>query len=457
MSRMKLLWSTLKELATKHQTLTQASKQVTERCKELHELIILQEHRINSQINDRVHQTSSAINDIINEIESINNVFRSSKNKINDGMEMDNIVQLITSSTTIDQFIDQSFTSTSPNSDQPIEISNSSNELLALVQQSVRLKYESHFKHIPRCLVDIDHDTLDGIKHQLRTCFELLEETAHNRNCLMVISEATISIYSPFSDTWSLLDHKPKKWETSLTSVYARGKVYLFSGNEEPSTFAWYSLDDGQWYNYDILEDNSDDYEAASYYDGDKLIYIATTDDEDESWIYTFNIETQQFSCIGQLPMYCDSRYHFVINNQLIFVDAVLNRKDEEDSSQTVEFFNLATLQIEKSYPLPWPVNTCCFDGKDILYMLSMVGEFLSISLVTGKITHRASPPGPVETNTLSCGPEKGTLILLQGPNKNFRYSIRKNEWTCIADNIDLFDRDENFIPLVLSDRPFRR
>ncbi|GAM23309.1 hypothetical protein SAMD00019534_064840 [Acytostelium subglobosum LB1] len=301
MSRMELLCGV--HYNSWQHSITQASKEVTERCKELHELIMLQEHKINSQINDRVHQTSSAINDIINEIESINNVFKSSKNKINDLLEVDNIFQSITSSTTIDQFIDQSFTSTSmltsPNSDLSIEISISSNELLKLVQQSVRLMNESQYKHIPRYLVVIDHDTLDGIKHQLRTCFELLEETADNR--ILVISKESMSIYSPMSDTWSLLDDKPMKWDTTLTSVYVRGKVYMFSGNEEPSAFAWYSLDDGQWHNYDI-KDASRYIESTSFFDGDKLIYIFTTDHNEETWIYTFNIESQQFFCIGMLP-----------------------------------------------------------------------------------------------------------------------------------------------------------
>ncbi|GAM23311.1 hypothetical protein SAMD00019534_064860 [Acytostelium subglobosum LB1] len=449
---MKLLWSTLKELATKHQTLTKASKEVTERCKELHELIILQEHKINSQINDRVHQTSSTINDIINEIETINNVFKSSKNKINDGMEMDNIVQSITSSTTIDQFIDQSFTSTSPNNDQSIEINDT--ELLTLVQQSTKHMITSQYNvHIPVCQLDIDLDMYDSIKNQLKSCIEFIEETPDHYSRLIILAEDSISFYSPLSKTWSVINHQHIPWSILTTAVCANDLIFLFDGYDRPSIHTWFNLKRGEWER--IIEKTSDYIKSSSSFDGGEMVYMlidCVDDDNDQeqvSKVYRFNINEQKYDDLGNLPIYLARPQLYFQDNELICVDGIT---PEGQQSKSISVFNLTTKLLVRQVSLPWSVTSCCHDGNDLLYMLSEEGQFISVSMTTWKTTELAPLPfnEDVARNELCRGPQRGSLYYLQlNDDHNYRYSIRLNEWTKLDINDPVTRPNGNFVLLV--------
>ncbi|GAM23331.1 hypothetical protein SAMD00019534_065060 [Acytostelium subglobosum LB1] len=269
----------------------------------------------------------------------------------------------------------------------------------------------------------------------------------------MVFGDELASIYSPLSDKWSVPTQVTVKTTLNMRSVvHARGKVYMFGGNEYPTAFIWFSVEDGQWHNK--IEDQPNYQMSTSYYDGDKLIYMVTCADKINpkvSRVQSFNIDTQQFNHIGDLPTYLEGSDLYVRCNQLIFVDGwTINANERLE----IVFFNLTTLVHERSYPLPWTVRTSCYDGVDTLYLVADDCEFISVSLSTGQLRDLA--PSPVKPNpfVLTCGPQRGALYYCKGANKNYQYSIKLNQWIHISDS-----------PLglgaeaicLLSDRQFKR
>ncbi|GAM21905.1 hypothetical protein SAMD00019534_050800 [Acytostelium subglobosum LB1] len=236
---MRLLWSTLQELATTHQTLSESAKSVTESFKQLHDMLIIEEHKITSPILDRVQQAATTMHNIINEIKMINSVFRPSTctlDRKDIDMELDKVLNqlhhahhLISSS--LDQFIEQTFPI--QHSDDAISITDM--EVLTLLQRTIEKMNSSHHQLVRRCTLHVDTRTLDSIKDQIRTCYQLLEEentsyTHGHEGQIMCMSGDSYSIFTPVTDKWSnVIQEKINEIiQVCSSAVYARGNIYVF-------------------------------------------------------------------------------------------------------------------------------------------------------------------------------------------------------------------------------------
>ncbi|GAM22272.1 hypothetical protein SAMD00019534_054470 [Acytostelium subglobosum LB1] len=148
---------------------------VTNHFRKLHELLVVEEHKVTSKIKDMVQQSESTIDDIINEIKGINALFKPKCDSKIDMDNMDNLVTLITTCETIDQFINQSFTS---ERDVPITITDT--ELLTMTQQCIDRMNTTGYKSTKPHQLEVDDAALGEIKQLLRSCFDLIDMSHHD-------------------------------------------------------------------------------------------------------------------------------------------------------------------------------------------------------------------------------------------------------------------------------------
>ncbi|GAM22030.1 hypothetical protein SAMD00019534_052050 [Acytostelium subglobosum LB1] len=460
-SRLKLLWSTLQQLATTHQTLTQSSKNVTEQFKQLHDMLVIEEHKINSTINDRLQQTSTNIHNIINEIKSINSIFKPTS-CIVDNEDLDNNIEMITTCSSLDQFIEQAFPSISTSKSQGSTDSMkdiTDIELLTLVQSTVQ-HMNGQYQLVRPLMSKFDTKRLNGIKDQVRSCFQLLEDSENHTHDLdhnvMFIYDNSYTLFSPLTNKWTIVEQEgiDMIYKYGSSAVYARGNVYVFGTGENddpPPTYSVFSVADGQW-RHDISlegvvdEDDQFKYLTAGCYDGDKIIYlIGQNDEEEESRVYSFNIDTpekeRRLNQVGYIDEGHKVTYMFKHFDTLYCMD-----NDSKD--HTINVFDLSTGE---------QVDWCCVKDKanactvyeDNMYILFEDGGLGSLPLVRNisidHIVELAQIPSTTEKaqkgkgyyNMVPSTSEPGTLLVLQGGDMDYKYSIKGNKWTKIKHGKD--------------------
>ncbi|GAM22107.1 hypothetical protein SAMD00019534_052820 [Acytostelium subglobosum LB1] len=444
--RLKLLWSMLQRLSVAHHTMTESCKNVSDQFKQLHDMLVIEEHRITSPLNDKIQQTSSTIHDIINEIKNINSLFSQSTTKTDD-LEINEIIQSIKSSTSPKEFIDKTFpTTTTTTTSTSTEVTDI--ELLTMIKNHVnQMNTTIHVLTRPYKVV-IDQDMIDSVKDEIRSLTKLMEPIEHFTHDLdgqiMCIENENVSLFSPATNGWTDVDGDSfEKANYFCSSVYARGHVYVFGPRDDcPSTYSRFSLVTRKW-QYDIPMAGVRGGRLCSVcFDGDKYIYLVggTTIDVwpqvNFNRVDCFNIETQEFS-----------------------IDSI---------TISIIEFNLASKKSTFIKGIiPETALSVVFDGNDRIYIFLM-HRFISMSLLAvdkAKTIRELTPPpaNPLygeekwARNTLVYyTPEQGTILNLQGTGNNYRYSIKLDEWTKINDNDPIEDRGYSALSL-LYDNPVKR
>ncbi|GAM21863.1 hypothetical protein SAMD00019534_050380 [Acytostelium subglobosum LB1] len=389
MARLKLLWITLKQLSTTHQSLIETKNQVTDQFKQLYDLFIIEEHKIYSILDDRVQQTSSIIHDIINEIKSINEIFRPSTtstcviDKVDGGISAD-ITQTIRSCESLDQFIEQAFPTTSPglNLDDSTMITN--NELLTLLQRNVQMSTTSKYQLTRSIRLDIDTDTLDDIKKQIKSCFQLLEDsdkfTADLDHHVMCLGSGEYSMFSPMTNTWKLVNEKVIENiddGTYKTFVYARGYVYMFGGyGDDFTTYSRFSLATREWQRSPMVGIPGGTY-MTSCYDGDRHIYLLGGNGDDENVedvaltrIACFDIDTQQFTHVGDFKDAPRADAAIIHSNVIYSIDSPQLIRVNEQPRIVIKSFNVVTKQEDEYTLMQGNMGSCVHFGHNKILKL---------------------------------------------------------------------------------------
>ncbi|GAM22108.1 hypothetical protein SAMD00019534_052830 [Acytostelium subglobosum LB1] len=443
-------------------TMTESCKNVSDQFKQLHDMLVIEEHRITSILNDKIQQTSSTIHDIINQIKNINTIFKPSSTtcKFNDddSINDDEIIQSITTCSSLDHFTDQTFPTTTsmPSETDSVTINITDIELLRLVQRNInQINSAPHIMTKP-VTVDIDTKTLDSIKEQLRSCFQLLEVTEKYTHDIdgqvMSIDIECYTLYSPITNTWTKVQNGVV-FEYSSTAVYARGNVYLFGGQGSEPTYSRYSLADRQWHhNLPMVgEGVQSGLEASLCYDGDRTIYLVGGEIQDAmgeiikrmTRIDSFNIETLEFKHIGDFKY--PSSLAFVIhhNNILYLFDGCIYLEFQDGEQFGCYFtYDLATKE-ENTIKMGTTMESLAYDGEGNVYIIYKDdGKFFHYSILTKIGTElMAPPPAPQHQeeefgrNLIWYTPEKGTILYLRGKGMNCKYSTRLNQWTELQDD----------------------
>ncbi|GAM19839.1 hypothetical protein SAMD00019534_030140 [Acytostelium subglobosum LB1] len=423
--------------------------------------MMIEEHRANASNVEGLQQTSTTIIDIVNEIKSINNLFRPTPEDSPAIIEqpsaelIDGIIQTIATCTTIDEFIQRTFPAAAPMSDGGAGdlFPSTDTQLLTMLQLIVtKINNAPEFKVVPASKLEIDQGLMSYIKSQIRDCFQELgerEKFTHDLDSqIMSIGPESMTFFSPMTNTWTDGPDQtfPGIQDFNLSTVYARGHVYLFGTGDNYDSYSRFSLATRQW-EHSPVPSLENGFYCSACYDGDKIIYVIgnETGHQDNAKIFSFNIDTQQLVHVGKfdarltiMPSYVD--YH---NQVLYSIDVATMGENDIASTECIDTFNLIT-KDQATIPLPGSVYSSVSDGQGMLYMIVWTPEqtaFISLSLTSQEIVYLTDVPPPAEgrrrayKGLLCSSSEKGTLYLLEGQDSNYRYSIDNGQWTKIVDN----------------------
>ncbi|GAM22029.1 hypothetical protein SAMD00019534_052040 [Acytostelium subglobosum LB1] len=479
-------------------TLTNTSKSVSDYFKQLHDMLVIEEHKINSTINDRLQQTSTNIHNIINEIKNINNIFKQTVAADNndDLMETDTdidieLVKSITSCTSLDQFIEQTYPTTS-SSDPVIGITDI--ELLTLVQRTIQTMNTSQHQLVRPLSVQIDTNRLNDINDQLSLCFQLLEDsdkyTDELENQVMFINSTSYTLFSPMTNKWTLIGLKgiDNIYQRGSSSVYARGNIYVFGTSVDdnpPPTYSVFSVVDGQWRHAipldGVVDPDGFEYMSAACFDGDKLIYLighVTPGGYRQSRVYSLNIDNPDHLIhVGNLEEGCITTYLFKHFDTLYCLD-------NDSDHHSISVFDLKTKEPVHWCYLEDDVDACTLH-EDKLYILFVGGRLISMSLSRKKTTlDQSTELASITTitkrkdvvdvddvddddddnlndqqqqrynNMVTSTSEPGTLLVLKGGDMNYKYSIENDTWSKIQVQDMVVAEFGWTVTCVISDKP---
>ncbi|GAM25415.1 hypothetical protein SAMD00019534_085900 [Acytostelium subglobosum LB1] len=389
----------------------------------------------------------STINDIINEIKDINHInnveltsvdlANSNNNNDNDPEAITQLIQSISSCTSIDEFT-KSVLSPRPG------VSQNDDELLSMIIHHTKhmklMPYELDESSLlpPSCRVNIDEGKLKDIKRQIESCFELVSDAKYD---FLTIGRDGFSSFSRETLKWTQIKDMPERpaRQSYLTSVYVRGNFYTFGSVVEPNVYTRYSLAEKKLYRAEIAGVCGGVFISVCF-DGDRYIYLVGGVDTDMGNIKInavydrvdrFNIDTQQFEHVGKLStpvMMANTFFHkgmvYVIYGAVIFS------------------FDIQTLttQVLRSTPTTITTIASCFDGNDNVYILSSE-KFIRFTLSTKTEVQLTMSPIFVQLHGLIYDGSHGSLIYLGGVGKNHQYSIQDNKWSLLNDNDHVGDR----------------
>ncbi|GAM25416.1 hypothetical protein SAMD00019534_085910 [Acytostelium subglobosum LB1] len=419
-----------------------------------------QEHRAKIPINQQISHAKSTINKIINEIKQVNHIINNNSNieLTSDNNSNDNdddsseditkFIESITSCTSIDEFTKSLLGAV--NQDHNDQESPNDHELLSMISRhSKHMKIEPYDKEPKKLRVLADVKVLNGIKKQIESCFELIDE--HELDGQIIAMGNNSSGFSSFSletHKWTritpILDRPINT--TYLSLKYVRGNIYSFGGLGNPNVYSRFSLAERKLYHMDMPDGFAGSC-LPTCYDGDHYIYIVGGIEVDPitrkekarfDRVDRFNIDTGQFDHIGNLtfkPMIADTFFH---NNLIHVVYPFGVYTFNVDSGETKE--------ILKYTPLRHNMN--CFDGVDNIYMMNNL-SFSRFSLSTKQSVQLPLFEGIESGRNIVYVKSHDSIIYFGGTGKNHQYSISDNKWTLINDNDERakhqsFEMDDN-------------
>ncbi|GAM22097.1 hypothetical protein SAMD00019534_052720 [Acytostelium subglobosum LB1] len=372
-------------------------------------MLVIEEHKITSQLNDRLQQTSSTIDNIINEIKSINTLFKHTSTckfdrdvtDTDDGHDSLSLAQSITSCTSLDQFMDQTFPTTATSTSNGSEITITDMALLTLVQSNVeRMNNVQHLIHRP-CTVIINSTIMNSIKEQLSSCFRIYEPyrkyTHDFDGMIMCIELKAYSLFSPTTHTWTLFEQEHEDVIVSnrgFAHVYARGNIYLFGGFKNATTYSRFSLADRKWHHQNQMVGVDDDMEGRENiglcYNGDQLIYLVGGTEPDgtlSSRIDSFNIDTQRYTHIGDLIGGITHAFVALRNNVLHCIQLASDDDDDDDDDNInyqeiiIYSYDLITNKLAQEYRFPAkPCVSAVYDGDDKFHLFAKMRHHQAIT-----------------------------------------------------------------------------
>ncbi|GAM20136.1 hypothetical protein SAMD00019534_033110 [Acytostelium subglobosum LB1] len=420
-------------MATSYVKMNESSDAVTERFRQLHELLVIEEHRIKSPIIDQMRCTMDSISTMNQEVTRITTVITSSQeqspNHVNnidnsDEMDEDQLIKSINSSSTIDQFIQ-------PNVES-INISNDG-QLLNAVQHCERLASaptQTSGLEKPR-IVHIDNSVNKVIKMNITACVRIIGAVEFN-NHYFAICENVCTMTHPEKEIDIVIEGYKAREGTPTSAVYARDNVYLFGGKDASNSYSRFNLPEREWYqNTPFTEGTAGGNYLSACFDGHRYIYLVGgfSNDQFTDHIDRFDIYTQKFSPVSSLPAKVIASVVFFLDSKLYIVGGLYARDAQH---QAIQVFDLATGQLSThcdALEISEYLSSC-FDGTDLVYVLSK-SAFIRVSLATKEQTRLAQPSKGGRHRLFY---DNGRILLLLGKGHNMEYNKDSDNWTNLDD-----------------------
>ncbi|GAM23170.1 hypothetical protein SAMD00019534_063450 [Acytostelium subglobosum LB1] len=459
--RSKLLWDTIQALSTTYDELTLTKSVIANQFKELHELLVIQEHKLHSPINTELDKIQSYSKDIVKELIDIHYIVKLSSppsptststspspshgsfNHVHDDdadTEMDDtsnstrLMRTIKSSPSLDHFIKVS-------TESNIDMATLSEDiqLLRVVQQSAHTLETSYpLRKIQSSHFEYDRATMDRIKADLQFAFKLCSLPMINapsgyKGHLITNSNRGVSLFSPqwvpklFPQsvpwTWKdLLDKETDPYRCFKSMVYGRGNVHIF----DAGVYTKASLPDlNKSMSLPVKNPYLQDKTVACY-NGHCRIYMIGGNTRSEHINY-LDIDTGKFGMFPKtVPALPLIPYTFFHRGKIFIAGGIVNGAGYSPTIITVD---TQTLQVETLIKADWlnRMSGCCFDGNDTIYLIVKDG-FYSLSLSTLAYNKLAPKPSASTYNCLHYIHNQG--IVHVGPfGEHGVYSITNNKW----------------------------
>ncbi|GAM24718.1 hypothetical protein SAMD00019534_078930 [Acytostelium subglobosum LB1] len=447
-TRLESLWYTLQALAWSYETIQISQRRIANQFREIQDYFVTQEQQLNKILIEEFEKTTASINNIINEIANLNAhrtkpTFNHNNNNNNDEDDdnddededevdmagMNQLVQSIQTSKSIDQFIDKAFKESD-------DITWTDDQLLDFVRRGSQSIQTVHTVTRP-LLIDIDIFKLQhGIKELMRTCFEFQKSPRVDhgfRNHIFSFYNDSCSILDVDTGEWTVInDRCTPRVGIFKSVVYARGNVYVFGGDHTPNTYSRFSLAELKWHNDLEITGIDGGANIGACYDGDNLIYLVGGyyNDRMLDRVDCFNIDTQQFATVGRLSVTTRVPYTFVNNNRLFIVGGYVDVQCRVTLTDIL-VFDLARKKCDtfiKTNFRPDESILPCYDGKDSIFIVG--DETTTMVSLSKKLALTSVSIHTGYDNSLTClFTQSRGLVLLNGDGDNFIYSILQSQW----------------------------
>ncbi|GAM20117.1 hypothetical protein SAMD00019534_032920 [Acytostelium subglobosum LB1] len=501
--RLMILYHQLKQLEMTYETLDQSSNDVTEQFRQLHELLVVEEHRIKSPINEEIKRTTEEINSITQEITHLNNLHKcfnkdgpnapDLSNKVDNDQQNENDKDVVEDEDEdkddedeVDNDEDEAkvdkqgffdIPQDNDDDDECVTPTNVFDEIVKLIKsiQSLVISDQDNNNAASDLAMENDQSiyiTSDmDLLHAIKECDELeqiikeaievnikLIDGHDYHNHYFSLTANSCMLFNPDKSPISMYGYQSRT-DIDHSTVYARNNVYIFGGTTEAhlNSYDRFSLPQERWYNALPFNGNvTGAHNMSACYDGDHYIYLFGGIIDAKAKIYSrdinrFEIETQEFSHFVSLPTPVHSAWVSFYNGKLLVVGGT-----------TPEDKPLGTIMVLDIERLQWEImcegldiglkNSSCLVGNDI-YILSCKKQtvFFKVSLENSLVRTLSNPSTRPLLIPLNKMFYDGTnIIFLNGKGANRRYCLDTQTWERISDNYrtDRYATDGGVCPI---------
>ncbi|EFA78832.1 hypothetical protein PPL_08296 [Heterostelium album PN500] len=478
-SNIKTTFDSLRSAVKEYQQLQQTEDEISNRFKDLHEFLVLEEHKLKKPIIDNKEHLEQQIKSQTTIMKSLNLMNHQLNNLISDdtdNIQQDQSTKTTTSSLSADTTdcyqISTIMTSISQSSSHNEFIQNNNtlfnlndnrysinkiddhSLLNVILEHNNTLKSNNHnnIKHNqPQQYQLITNDQqLNQIKSQLQSTFKLVSQQQQQqqpKKQSYILSTDTTGKISVIDIT----DHNNIHFTQQDIPTFNSTLYYYCCTIVGNHFYKFGSTGMGRvlkYFRYSIDNQTFDEIKMKGIegccavsvcYDGKDHIYLMDGFNKPILHIYRFNINSSTFEEYSTANISSQYYHHltFHFNNCIysFIPDAKKIVKFDIKTKKTVEF----DLPIESQY---LQQRAACTDGKGYLFFLSDT-RFQQINIETNEITNLDRSTAVIANMKMNChnliyhqsNDQKRYIYSLQGKDKNFRYSFEHNKWESILQN----------------------
>ncbi|GAM19147.1 hypothetical protein SAMD00019534_023220 [Acytostelium subglobosum LB1] len=298
--RLQSLWTAVQKQATTYKSLSDTRKLVHDYFKELHELLVVEEHKLVSPVTQQMDEAQVSINNMVDEIGDISELFNLSTQVNNNNQEADNDdhkaeqdVTIIQSCTTVKEYIDKTCT---PSTKDMVTCSDY--QLLNQLNEGVQ-----RIKCMPECpvidqvvKVKLQADGLNTIRRQLQLTYTLInadvvakktinrkvdgqpkEQPRVEADLVFLYSPSICALFDPRTGVSREFINVNQIAISRKCAVYAKGHIYIFGMSilSTQCVLHRFSIATRQWTTQQVGEIQVAGKETPkACFDGDSTIYL---------------------------------------------------------------------------------------------------------------------------------------------------------------------------------------
>ncbi|EFA79579.1 hypothetical protein PPL_07630 [Heterostelium album PN500] len=471
-STMESTFNSLKSSVKEFQQLQLTEDEITNRFKELHEFLAIEEHKLKKpiiknkdQLEHQIEQNiqimkslnsinSHFINDVIEDVDdveaSLSSHFSSTSSACTflpdtaiattDRYQIKTIIETISQSSNHTEFIQLNNNSIFSLADHKFDDQSLLN---LLVEHNILKLNHIQLNQFEQYQLTTNHHQLDQFKNQFQIIFKLKSLTHPNKPSFIFSTDTNhklsiINITDRNNIHFDYVIDIPEIEEAFLyyTAVTVNENVYRFRGNNKPiKSILKYSTTTKAFIPFQIKGIEVCGDPSVCYDDKDHiyLIYSITnsTKDKDNSLIYRFNIHTLQFERYSTI-LKCVAHHHFIFHFKNCIYSVI------PDAKKIIKFDIDTKITIDLPINLPkYPKRAACTDGKGNIYILSE-NRFERINIERYEVKQLDRSFFGILSHRLvyhQANDNESYIYSLQGKNSNFMYSVELNKWEPILHN----------------------